>query len=120
LTGVEDDCLVEELEHFGEEGVELGVSVAVLHAEHDLRVRLNQTRSELAQVVEHVRVILELGVLHADFGRLLQQVQEVDHVELAEALRGVAADAGNRLNGRQLGVLFALVVAEDVEHVGDE
>ena len=74
------------------------MSVRVLHAERRLRVRLDQAGAQLLQVIKSVRVVLKLGVLDADLGRLLEQREVVDHVVLAEGLCRVAAYAGDRLN----------------------
>ena len=110
-------CAVKELEKFGDEWGELLVSVRICHTEGDLCVSLNQTRTQLSQVIESVRIVLELGVFDADLSGLLEQLQVVDQVDAAEGLRGIAAHAGEGLDSRQLGVLPAFRISEDVQQL---
>ena len=83
-------CSVEEFEEGRHERQELRVRVRVLHAERDLRIGFDQGGPQLFQVLERVGIVLELGVLDSDNGRLLQQCQVLYEVERAEARRGVA------------------------------
>ena len=108
---------VEELEEFGNKWSELVVSVRIGHSEGDLRVGLNQTRAQLSQVLESVGIVLELVVLNADLGSLLEQLQVVDQVDAAEGLRGIAARAGKGLDSRKLRVLSAFRISEDIQQL---
>ena len=108
---------VKELEEFGNKCGELLMSVRICHTEGDLSVGLNQTRAQLSQVIESVRIVLELGVLDADVGSLLEQLQVVDQVDAAEGLRGIAAHAGEGLDSRQLRVLPAFCISEDIQQL---
>ena len=110
-------CTVKELEKFGDEWGKLLVSVRICHTEGDLCVSLNQTRAQLSQVIESVRIVLELGVFDADLSGLLEQLQVVDQVDAAEGLRSIAAHAGECLDSRQLGVLSAFSISEDVQQL---
>ena len=108
---------IKELEKFRDEWGKLLVSVRICHTEGDLCVGLNQTRAQLSQVIESVRIVLELGVFDADLSGLLEQLQVVDQVDAAEGLRSIAAHAGEGLDSRQLGVLPAFRISEDVQQL---
>jgi len=109
--------MVQEFKKFGDVGEQLRVRVGVLDSESDLRVSFDQGRSELFKVLQSVRIVLELRIFERNLGCLLEEDQVLRKVKLTEGLGGVAGDGGKRLDGRELGVLLALLVPEHIEHV---
>ena len=112
--------LVEELEEALDIGKELRLRVRVVHSHGDLRVGLDERSTKITQVLDRIRVILELFFPHRDICCLLKQNQRLNKVELAETLTRIAGNTGKRCDRSEFSVLLPPLLLQNAQEERDE